>query len=176
MKTAAVFFDKDGTLIRDVPFNVAAQLIELNDGAAAAVTQLKNAGFKLFVISNQSGIGRGLFAASDLAAVWAKLNELCAIEFDGFYFCPHVPADRCECRKPKAGMLFRAARENNLELEKSWFVGDILDDAEAGRRAGCRTILLDVGSETEWILNSARTPDYTVKTLRAAAQIILDNE
>jgi D-glycero-D-manno-heptose 1,7-bisphosphate phosphatase len=176
MKQAAVFLDKDGTLVRDVPFNVDPDLIELTPGAGEAVEKLKRAGFRIFVVSNQSGVGRGLFAEDDLAAVWARLDELCAAGIDGFYFCPHLPAAGCRCRKPAAGMLERAAAENGLELARSWLVGDILDDVEAGRRAGCRTILLDVGSETEWLTNEARTPHYTATDLTEAAEIILSNE
>jgi D,D-heptose 1,7-bisphosphate phosphatase len=170
-KSRAVFFDKDGTLVKDVPYNVNPDLIVLNEGAAETVRKLKKAGFKIFVVSNQSGVARGFFEEKDLAAVWKKLNELCKIEFDGFYFCPHFPAGKiekysfaCDCRKPEAGMILQAAREHNLDLQNSWIVGDSSKDAEAGRRARCWTILLD--SETE---NS----DFTAKNLEEAAQIIL---
>ena len=171
-KSRAVFFDKDGTLVKDVPYNVNPDLIVLNEGAAETVQELKKAGFKIFVVSNQSGIARGFFEEKDLTAVWEKLNELCEIEFDGFYFCPHFPGGKipkysflCDCRKPKPGMIMQAARENNLDLQNSWIIGDSPKDAEAGRRGGCRTILL--GGETE---NS----DFTAGSLKEAAQIILN--
>lgn len=171
-KSRAVFFDKDGTLVKDVPYNVNPDLIVLNEGAAETVQELKKAGFKIFVVSNQSGIARGFFAEKDLEAVWEKLNELCGTEFDGFYFCPHLPAGKiaefsfsCDCRKPEAGMILRAAREHDLDLQNSWIVGDAPKDAEAGRRASCRTILL--GGEAE---NS----DFTAGSLKEAAQIILN--
>lgn len=173
MENAAIFFDKDGTLVKNVPYNVRPELIELNDGAARAVQKLKQAGFRLFVVSNQSGVGRGYFLESDLTAVWEKINELCDVKFDGFYYCPHNPEDGCDCRKPNPGMLVRAASENRINLEKSWVVGDILNDIEAGRRAGCKTILLDVGNEPELILKERRQPDFTVKNLLEAAEIIL---
>jgi D-glycero-D-manno-heptose 1,7-bisphosphate phosphatase len=170
----AVFFDKDGTLIKNVPYNVNTDLIELTDGAAQAVQALKNANWKIFVVSNQSGIARGFFEEKDLAPVWQKLNELCRVEFDGFYFCPHLETGTigkysflCECRKPKAGLILRAAREHSVNLQKSWFVGDSARDAEAGRRAGCRTILIGAAVAT--------TADFRAKNLTEAAQIILND-
>ncbi|HEX8399008.1 MAG TPA: HAD family hydrolase [Pyrinomonadaceae bacterium] len=171
-KSRAVFFDKDGTLVKDIPYNVNPDLIVLNEGAAETLRKLKKAGFKIFIVSNQSGIARGFFEEKDLTAVWEKLDELCEIEFDGFYFCPHFPDGKipeysflCDCRKPEAGMILRAADEHNLDLQNSWIVGDSPKDAEAGRLAGCQTILL--GDETN---NS----DYTVQNLKEAAQIILN--
>lgn len=175
----AVFFDKDGTLIRDLPYNVNPNLIELNQGAAELVQTVKTAGFRIFVVSNQSGVARGLFDEADLSAVWAKLNELCAVEFDGFYFCPHHESGsverykiRCECRKPAAGMLLAAARDHNLDLARSWMIGDVAKDAAAGRAAGCRTILFDNGENQE-IARAALDANFTIKNLIEAAEIIL---
>ncbi|HEX8198277.1 MAG TPA: HAD family hydrolase [Pyrinomonadaceae bacterium] len=172
-KSRAVFFDKDGTLVKDVPYNVNPDLIILNEGAAETVQELKKAGFKIFVVSNQSGIARGFFEEKDLAAVWEKLNELCEIEFDGFYFCPHFPEGKiaeysflCDCRKPEPGMIFAAARGHRIDLKKSWLIGDSLKDAEAGRRAGCSTILLG---------NDTKDSDFSADNLNEAAQIILEN-
>lgn len=172
-KSRAVFFDKDGTLVKDVPYNVRPDLIRLNAGAAEAVGRLKKAGLKLFVVSNQSGVARGFFEEKDLPAVWEKLNELCGARFDGFYFCPHFPAGKiekysfvCDCRKPEAGMLFQAAREHSIDLENSWLIGDSPPDAKAGRLAGCRTILL---------FEQTNNTDFTVESLTEAADIILTN-
>lgn len=172
-KQRAVFFDKDGTLVKDLPYNVRPDLIVLNEGAAEAVRKLKKAEFKIFVVSNQSGIARGFFEEKDLAAVWKKLNELCETEFDGFYFCPHLPEGKiaeysfsCDCRKPEPGMILRAAREHNLDLQNSWMIGDSPKDIEAGRRAGCRTILLgSVGANS----------DFSIESFSEAADIILAN-
>ena len=165
--------------MKDVPYNVNPNLIELNAGASKLAQAVKAANYKIIVVSNQSGVARGFFAETDLKAVWRKLNELCQVEFDGFYFCPHHESGtieqykiRCECRKPSAGMLLQAAREHDLDLSKSWMIGDILHDIEAGNRAGCRTILLDNGGETEWLAGAFRTPDYTIKNLAEAARLI----
>ena len=173
----AVFFDKDGTLIKNVPYNVNPDLIELKIGAAETVQQLKNAGWNVFVVSNQAGVARGFFEPEELKLVWQKLNELCGIEFDGFYFCPHhesgiVPqySFECECRKPKAGLLLQAAREHNLDLKSSWMIGDTRGDIEAGKSAGCQTILVG---------ESDRTFDeptaFIAANLKEAADLILES-
>ncbi|HEY8562504.1 MAG TPA: HAD family hydrolase [Pyrinomonadaceae bacterium] len=182
-KSRAVFFDKDGTLVKDVPYNVRPELIELAPGAGGAARVLKAAGYKLFVVSNQAGVARGFFAPEALTAVRSRIEELCGLRFDGFYFCPHDEngsvaafAARCRCRKPQPGLLRRAAREHGVDLEKSWLVGDILDDVEAGKRAGCRAIFLEVGSETEWLAGEFREADFTARDLERAAEIILKHD
>lgn len=180
----AVFIDKDGTLVHDVPHNVAVERIVLRAGAGAALARLRRAGFALVLVSNQPGVGLGLFADAALAAVWAHLRATLAadaVALDAFYYCPHAPvAGRdhekppgCICRKPAPGLLLRAAAEHGYDLARSWMIGDILDDVEAGQRSGCRTVLLDVGSETEWRRGLLRRPDVTVPDLAAAATAIL---
>src|SRR5687767_4595107 len=141
----AVFLDKDGTLISDVPYNVDPALIELAPTADTALPLLADAGYALIVVSNQSGVARGYFPESDLVAVEVRLRELLAevnVSLAGFYYCPHHPAGQvaryagsCECRKPAPGLVLRAAAELGLDLSRSWLIGDILDDIEAGRRA-----------------------------------------
>ena len=182
MRRPAVFLDKDGTLIRDVPYNVDPDCVVLTDGAAQGVRKLHAAGFVLVVVSNQSGVARGYFEETDLDAVWAKLHNLLGVPF-AVYYCPHHPEGhapydvRCTCRKPEPGLLLRAAQEHSLDLSRSWLVGDILNDVEAGRRAGCRTVLLanvdNGGGETEWVLNLERTPHHVVGNLAEAAEVIL---
>lgn len=179
----AVFFDKDGTLIEDVPYNVDPALIELAAGARELLVQLHEAGYRIVVVSNQSGVARGLFAEEALVAVEQRLTKLLrefGVPLAGFYYCPHLPKGKvlpyaiaCGCRKPAPGLILRAAREHALDLARSWMVGDILDDIEAGRRAGCRTILLDNGGETAWRRAPLRTPDAIVPDLPAAARLIL---
>jgi histidinol-phosphate phosphatase family protein len=170
----AVFLDKDGTLVENVPYNVDPARIRLTAGAAEAVVALAQHGYRVIVVSNQPGIGMGLFAADAIDGVERRLREL--VPLDAFYYCPHRPDEGCRCRKPQAGLLERAAREQNVDLAASWMVGDILDDIEAGRRAGCRTVLLDNGNETEWQLSSQRVPDAIVRGLRDAAGVILERE
>ncbi|WP_035994330.1 D-glycero-alpha-D-manno-heptose-1,7-bisphosphate 7-phosphatase [Leptolyngbya sp. KIOST-1] len=178
----AIFLDKDGTLIEDVPYNVDPALIRLGDGVATGVRRLHEAGFALVVVTNQSGVARGYFAESAIAPIEQRLRHLLGVPLAGFYYCPHHPAGtvaryafRCRCRKPEPGMLRRAAADLNLDLERSWLVGDILNDVEAGRRAGCRTVLLDNGNETEWLLAPSREPHQTVATFDQAADVILQH-
>ncbi len=183
MNRQAIFLDKDGTLIEDEPYNVDPQRIRLTAGAEAALRALHAAGYRLVVVSNQSGVARGYFQEEELLPVRDRIAELLEradARLAGFYYCPHLPeapiaryARLCACRKPAPGLLFRAATELGVDLARSWLVGDILDDVEAGRRAGCRTVLLDNGGETEWRRSPLRTPDATVPDLRAAARVIL---
>jgi D-glycero-D-manno-heptose 1,7-bisphosphate phosphatase len=173
---AAVFLDKDGTLIEDVPYNVDPELITLSVGAGRALAQLAGEGFRLIVVSNQSGIGDGRFEASALAAVEHRIRDLLApwhVSVDAYYYCPHTRSLGCDCRKPSPGLLLRAAAEQRLDLQRSWLVGDILDDVEAGRRAGCRTVLLANGNETLWELGALRVPHVLASTLPLAANRIV---
>ncbi len=181
----AVFLDKDGTLVEDVPYNVDPERIRLTPGAREGLRLLEGAGYRLIVISNQSGVARGYFREEALEAVEKRLIELLSaagVVLSGFYYCPHHPAGSvpaytmpCSCRKPEAGMILRAAREHDIDLARSWLVGDILDDIQAGRTAGCRTVLLDNGHETEWVLTPQRQPDHRAPDLAAAAAVILAN-
>jgi D-glycero-D-manno-heptose 1,7-bisphosphate phosphatase len=182
----AVFLDKDGTLVENVPYNVDRKRIQLTRGAVDALLLLTGLGFELIVVSNQPGVALGLFPAGALAAVEEHLNDLFLAR--GFrladcYWCPHHPdgvvpdyALTCTCRKPLPGLLHAAAREHDLDLARSWLIGDILDDVEAGRRAGCHTVLLDVGNETEWRRSALRTPDYMAIDLLEAAGFIRQSD
>jgi D-glycero-D-manno-heptose 1,7-bisphosphate phosphatase len=167
-----VFLDKDGTLVVNVPHNVDPARIVLARGAEHAVRTLAGRGFRVIVVSNQPGAALGLFAEEALKAVQAHLAKTFPT-LDGFYYCAHRPHAGCGCRKPDTGLLERAAQEHELDLSASWMIGDILDDIEAGRRAGCRTILLDVGNETEWRLSEARSPHHVAADLAEAAEIIV---
>ncbi|MDP8955529.1 MAG: HAD family hydrolase [Actinomycetota bacterium] len=183
MRPGAVFLDKDGTLVENLPYNADPAKMRLSPGAAEGIRLIHQAGLRLFVVSNQSGVARGHFPEEALAGVEARLRELMAdagARLAGFYYCPHHAEGRvakysvaCDCRKPGPGMVLNAARDHAIDLSKSWLVGDILDDVEAGRRAGCRTILVDNGHETEWKTGDDRTPDHTAPDLAEAARIIL---
>ncbi|TCG01390.1 HAD family hydrolase [Paraburkholderia strydomiana] len=182
MLRPAVFLDKDGTLLEDVPYNIDPSLMRLAPGAREALTLLATQPFELLVISNQSGVALGKFPRAALKNVEAQLTHMFAESgamFSGAYWCPHHPdgtvapySTACDCRKPAPGLLLRAAREHRLDLARSWFIGDILDDVEAGNRAGCRTILLDNGHETEWIEGAQRVPTARAADLHEAARII----
>jgi histidinol-phosphate phosphatase family protein len=178
----AIFLDKDGTLVENVPYNVNPELIELTWHAGQGLQLLRQLGYALFVVTNQPGVARGLFTEAALGPVEHRLAERLAqygVMLDGFYYCPHSPdgvvsryAIACTCRKPMPGMLLRAAKKHGIDLAASWMIGDILHDVEAGRRAGCRTVLIDNGNETEWKLSPLRTPHLTAPDLYAAATMI----
>lgn len=185
-RSRAVFLDKDGTLVVDVPYNVALDRIQLAPGVAEGLLALSEAGYRLIVVSNQSGIARGYFDEAALEAANERLRMVLAnagVDIDSFHLCPHHPDGSvpeftgvCDCRKPEPGLLIRAARERGIDLARSWMVGDILDDVEAGKSAGCRTILVDNGNETEWRRGPNRDPDHVVRDLAEAARVILDRE
>ncbi|MEW6169837.1 MAG: HAD-IIIA family hydrolase [Pseudomonadota bacterium] len=174
-----VFLDKDGTVLEDVPYNVDPAQMRLAPGAAEGLALLAGLGCPLVVVSNQPGVGEGRFDERALSAVFGRLHELflgCGAELRGFVYCPHaagtdgMPA--CTCRKPEPGLLYAAAARFDLALERSWMIGDILDDVEAGVRAGCRTVLLDNGHETEWRVTPLRRSHYSAGDLAGAARIV----
>jgi D-glycero-D-manno-heptose 1,7-bisphosphate phosphatase len=180
----AVFLDKDGTLIENVPYNVRPERIRLMSGASVALRRLANLGYLLIVVSNQPGVALGYFEATALRDVERRLRQLFAtagVPLAGFYYCPHHPkgsvaryAVRCTCRKPAPGLLLAAAAIHDIDLSDSWMIGDILDDVEAGARAGCRTVHVDVGNETEWRSGPFRQPHIVTSNLASAAQRIAE--
>ena len=179
----AIFLDKDGTLIEDVPHNVDPQRVVLGPRVAQGLALLQRHGYALFIVSNQSGIAHGIFSEAALRHVLQHLQDMLGdqgIVIDGVYYCPHSPtgtvasyASACTCRKPMPGMLQRAAGEHGIDLRRSWMIGDILHDIEAGHRAGCKAALIDNGNETQWQRSPLRTPDIIASDVRAAARMIM---
>lgn len=175
----AIFLDKDGTLLRDIPYNTDVKKISLTTGACHALQAFAAEDYDLFIISNQSGIAKGYIKEEDLQQVEEKIRNIfqrLGIKLSGFYYCPHHPqgeiekyALNCDCRKPLPGMLLKAAQDHDINLEQSWMIGDILDDVEAGNRAGCHTIMVNNGNETEWVRGEYRIPEYMVNNLPEAA-------
>lgn len=177
----ALFIDKDGTLVENRPYNVDPSRQHFMPGAGTALARLAAAGFALVVVSNQSGIARGLFTRADFARLERVLRrhllEYCGVRLDGVLLCPHLPDAQgrpaCRCRKPAPGMLLRAAWQLRLDLTRSWMVGDTLDDVEAGHRAGCRSLLFDSGGETLWLTGPLRDPEHRVRHWDEVARLIL---
>jgi len=182
----AVFLDKDGTLLQDVPYNVDPARMVFAPRVEQALSLLASARLRLIVVSNQRGVALGRFPRAALLGVELRLREMfasCGATLEAAYWCPHDPAGAvapyarlCDCRKPQPGLLVRAARECRVDLPGSWMVGDILDDVEAGNRAGCRSILADCGNETEWEVASERLPYAIVSDLYEAAQLIVEHD
>lgn len=138
---AAVLFDRDGTLVRDVPYNADPAAVEPMPGAAEAVARLRADGIRLGVVSNQSGIARGLITPAELTRVNARIEELLG-PFDVWQVCPHGPGDGCPCRKPAPGMVLAAAAALGVRADECVVIGDIGADVEAATAAGARSILV----------------------------------
>src|SRR5687767_13313621 len=187
MKRPAVFFDRDNTLIVSDGYLGDPAQVMLVDGAADAVAKARQYGFKVFTISNQSGVARGLFTEDAVRAVNVRMDEMLqrangSALIQAHEYCPHHPEATvesyrldCEDRKPRAGMLKRLAQKYNLDLYRSWVVGDAPRDIEAGKAAGCRTILFsdpNLPASPSASEASSVTPDYTVSSLREAVNII----
>ncbi len=156
MPRPAFFLDRDGVVIDDTHYVGTVDQIRWIPDSAAAVRNANDAGFAVVVVSNQSGVARGLFGEAEVEVIHQHIRDHFLAEsgatFDRFYYCPHLETEGvgryridCECRKPKPGMLLRAARELDLDLSRSWLIGDRLSDMEAGSAAGCRTILVRTG-------------------------------
>jgi D-glycero-D-manno-heptose 1,7-bisphosphate phosphatase len=177
----ALFLDRDGTLVHPRHYPSQPHELQLYDGIGPGLQRLQRAGFQLIVITNQSGIAHGYFSVADLERMHAHLARELArlhVRLDGVYYCPHHPdgsiaelAVACDCRKPQPGLLVRAAAEQGIDLQRSWFVGDILDDIEAGKRAGCHTILVDLGTEP-LPAHQLREPDVVARDTAHALAII----
>lgn len=179
----AIFLDKGGTLVQEAPYNVDPERMALCAGAVTGIPLLFASGYRIVVVSHQSGVARGMFREAALAPVEARLRQMLSglgVPLSGFYYCPHHPqgsvagyAFACACRKPAPGMLHRAASELRIDLAASWFIGDLLDDMEAAHAAGSRALLIDNGHETEWRTeHEPRRPDRIANDLAEAALII----
>lgn len=144
----AIFLDRDGTIIEDVGYLSRIDQVRLFPEAAATIRAFNQAGRPVIVVTNQSGVGRGFFPESRVHEVHEHLRSLLAqhgARIDAIYHCPHHPDDGCDCRKPKPGMLLRAAREWHLDLPRSVMFGDKADDVAAGEAAGCRACRVTAG-------------------------------
>lgn len=144
----AVFLDRDGTLIRERHYLSDPAKLSLFQGAPSALKDLRKAGWKLILVTNQSGLARGYFKLADLRRVHEALRrrlQQSGVRLDAIYVCPHGPRSRCSCRKPKPGLLRRAARDFGLDLKKCIMVGDKRADIRAGRSAGTKTVLVRTG-------------------------------
>lgn len=187
MLRAGVFVDRDGTLCEEMDYLSDPDQVALLAGAARGVAMLNRAGVAVVVVTNQSGVARGLFGEDAVRAVNARLLELLAgqgARVDAVYYCPHHPeAGRepyrkaCGCRKPEPGMALRAAADLGLDLSACYTVGDKAGDVELARRAGCRAgvlVLTGYGAEQQQAMDApGAAPDYTAADFLAAVRWIL---
>ncbi|MBK8267638.1 MAG: HAD-IIIA family hydrolase [Planctomycetes bacterium] len=179
-KRPAVFVDRDNTLIHDPGYLRHAEHVRLLTGVGEAVAKLRNAGFPVVVVTNQSGVARGYLTESELAAVHQRMQELLQSNgsgVDAIYYCPFLTGPEAvvdqyrkdsELRKPKPGMLLQAATDLNLDLANSWMIGDSERDVMAGKAVGCKTILIGNGN-----IDVETPPDYTSAGFAKAAEIVL---
>ena len=176
----AVFLDRDGTIAEDVGYLNHHSRLHVYSYSAAAIRRLNEAGLPVVVVTNQAGVARGYFPEELVQHVNEKMiAELAAggARVDAIYYCPHDDKDNCACRKPRPGMLLRAAREHRLTVRGSWMVGDRHSDMEMAHAAGCRSILVLSGygrGEYEWHRTEwKQQPGHVVENLAAAVDIIL---
>jgi len=167
----AVFIDRDGTIIEDVHYCKDPALVRPFPGVIEALRQLKDAGFRIVIITNQSAIGRGLMTLADYEAVHARTVELIGADLlDATYYCADTPDLPSTHRKPAPGMVVDAAREQGIDLARSWFIGDKAIDVQCGHAAGTRSILVLTGRGTA---ADGADADFVARDLAEAVAFIL---
>ena len=183
MPNFGIFLDRDGTLNEDPGYIGDPNLVNLFEDTGKALSLLKNElKFKLFVISNQSGIARGLITKKNVDTVNSKINELLLkdnVQIDAFYYCPFHPdfssEEECVCRKPSPYLVFKAAKDFQIDLEKSYFVGDAVSDIECGINANLKTVLVKTGYGEEsfsMLQNLNKFPTFVAENIFSASKII----
>jgi D-glycero-D-manno-heptose 1,7-bisphosphate phosphatase len=166
----AVFLDRDGTIMEDCNYCSDPKDVRIFPGVREALLRLKSKGFKLIIITNQSGIGRGLMTFEQYRAVETEVLRQLDGLIEATYFCPDVPGQHSSCRKPEPGMILQAEREHGIDLSRSFFIGDKEIDVECGRNAGAHTIRVQTGFQHDPMSSTA---DWIAKDFPAAAEIIL---
>jgi D,D-heptose 1,7-bisphosphate phosphatase len=182
-KCSAVFMDRDGTINEEVSYLSRMEQLRLYPQSGEAIRMINAAGMKAVVVTNQSGIARGYFTEDFVRTVHERINEMLRAEgahIDGFYVCPHHPVygngiykQHCECRKPKPGMLLQAAAEMNIDLTRSYMIGDMLRDVQTGKNAGAKGVLVCTGYGS----NIVRTdmPAFIADDILEAVRWILED-
>ena len=183
----AVFLDRDGTVTEEVGYLTSLDMLKLIQGAGAAIKRLNEAGYKVVLVTNQSGVARGYFSESLVDDAHDLLRRMLMKDsalLDGIYYCPHHPTAGnspytvvCDCRKPETGLLDRAARDLAIDLKQSFMVGDKWSDVELGHRAGMRSILVRTGFSPDDPGNKRPAhvddPDLTAHDLAEAVRWII---
>lgn len=181
----AIFLDRDGTINIDSGYIGDPKLVRLLPGVAKGIKKLKNFGFNIIVISNQSGITRGLITSDDVDKVNRKVNDILSDEntsIDAFYYCPYHPEfdspELCKCRKPSPQMIFDAAKDYNIDLNKSFMIGDKLSDIECGINAGVKSILITTTismDKLNELKNSQKSANFITDNFLNAVEFIESN-
>jgi len=175
-KSKAVFIDRDGTLIEEVNFLHRVEELRFFSFTDEAIRLLKENGYKVVLVTNQSGIGRGIYTVEEMHAVHEKIQEELTEKLDAIYFCPHLPNAGCACRKPNLGMIESALTDLPIELEGSWMIGDKKLDVELGINAGITPILVKTGYGEAHLSELERKPEYVAENLLEAVRLIVENK
>lgn len=173
--TRTVFIDRDGTLIEEVNFLSRIEDLRFFDYTDEAVRLLKENDYLVVIVTNQSGVGRGIYTESAMHEIHGKIQTDLTEKIDAFYFCPHLPTDGCACRKPNLGMIEAAQRDFTIDLESSWIIGDKAMDVETGFNAGIKTALVLTGYGRKDIEKLTRKPDIVAETLLEVVRKIIDS-
>ncbi len=174
LKNKAIFLDRDGTINKDSGYVSEVKDFKFLLGALEALKILSKSDYKIIIITSQSGIGRGYYTHGDFFKVTDyMLNEFKKekIRIDAIYFCHHAPEQECKCRKPETGLIKQAEKRFNINLKKSYVIGDKTSDIKLGKNAGCKTILLQTGKagkDKKFIVK----PDFVAKNLLDAVKNI----
>lgn len=166
-----IVLDRDGTVVVDRHYLSDPGDLQFLPGAEAGLRKMSQLGFRLVIITNQSGVARGLFSLARLEEIHARLEEMlrsAGIRLERIYYCPHAPADGCDCRKPNLALMHRAAEDLQFDMSESIVIGDKPSDIEFGRRAGAVTMLIGHGTHAA----PSRGPSHVVENLEAAADLI----
>ena len=174
MKRKAVFVDRDGTLVEEVNFLSRREDLRLFPFTNDAVKLLKENGYLLIVVSNQSGVGRKIFNEAAVYTIHNDIQQQLSDKLDGLYFCPHLPDEGCLCRKPALGMIDAAVNDFSIDLASSWMIGDKKIDIETGFNAGVRTALVKTGYGAEQLDQLLRPPDVIAENQFEAALCIVN--
>ncbi|MFH0947968.1 MAG: D-glycero-beta-D-manno-heptose 1,7-bisphosphate 7-phosphatase [Elusimicrobiota bacterium] len=172
-KNRAVFLDRDGTINEDMHYSADENKLKIFENAASAIKLLNDAGYKVIIITNQSGVARGNFSEKDVKklneVILKKLKERHSV-IDGVYFCPHHPDENCSCRKPKQGMILKAKNNFNIDIKKSYMIGDMQSDIDFAKNAGVKSVFVLTGTGID-----IKGADYTAKDILDAAEWIVRN-
>jgi len=173
-KQKAAFIDRDGTLIEEVNFLSRLEHLQIFSYTAEAIRLLREKGFLIIVVTNQSGVGRKIFEEAAMHRIHTEIQS--DLNLDAFYFCPHLPTDGCRCRKPNTGMIEAAQKDFAIDLAGSWMIGDKTIDVETGFNAGIKTALVLTGYGRKSVQELKRNPDVIAENLLEAVKTITNYE
>ncbi len=175
-RNPAVFLDRDGTILTERGYLRDPKKMVFYPGVLKSLRSLKTHGYKLIIISNQSGVGRGYFSLRQLGVINKEFSRILARHgalLSGIYFCPHRPEAGCLCRKPKVALIKKAAREHHVDLSESYMIGDQFRDVLMAKNSGCKGVLVMTGAGRSHRLRSKKIAEHISKNLNYAAQWIL---